>query len=148
MVRITPVAVPAQTFSSALSADKRNNVQPSSPPSAACVGRLPDIDAVGDLATLQHAGDVGPEGVGRPDRTFGVEGAAVRRQIGELRPDAPALERAVGTDVERRVPPPHRLADDQRVTGGGDHTPVRELQVVGRYLGGPIGPDQRERGTP
>ena len=34
MVRITPVAVPAHTFSSALSADKRNNVQPSSPPSA------------------------------------------------------------------------------------------------------------------
>ena len=68
-------------------------------------------------------------------------------EIGELGPDPPVLERAVGTDVERGVAPTDRLAHDQRAPVGGDHAAVRELQVVGDHLDGAVGPDEPERGV-
>ena len=74
-------------------------------------GPLGDLDGVGDLSTLDDPDHLGSNGVSEPDPPGCIEAASVRHAAGNLRPDPPIREGAVGGNSERAVPTAERLTD-------------------------------------
>ena len=93
---MVPVPVPTTSSSRALAAADHEQGAPVVAAERARERVLAHLDAVGDLTALPHPHHRGPGGVGEPDRTLGVERAAVGQHVAEVGPHPAVVQRAVG----------------------------------------------------